>query len=152
MNQQVKETLDPKLQVRLEKMEKRTKRVEHMVLHALHHIELTISLLSLLVLVITLAVEVVNMVAIPGYFKDVTTYLHHILTIVVGLEFVRMLVDTTPANVLEVLTLAITRHVILSHDDPVSNLISVICVAGLFAIRRYLIRSSELKAEMVEND
>lgn len=147
-----KEDLDPKLKQRLEKMEKRNKRTEHMVLHALHQIEQVIAVLSLLVLVITLGFEIFNMVVVPGYFKDVTTYLHHILTIVVGLEFVRMLVDTTPANVLEVLTLAITRHVILSHDDPVSNLISVACVAGLFAIRRFLIRRNELKTEMVEND
>lgn len=28
--------------------------------------------------------------------------LHNLLTIVVGLEFVRMLIDTTPANILEV--------------------------------------------------
>lgn len=147
-----KESPDTKLKQQLEKMEKRNKRTEHLVLHTLHLIEQAIAILSLVVLVITLGVEIFNMAVVPGYFKDVTTYLHHILTIVVGLEFVRMLVDTTPANVLEVLTLAITRHVILSHDDPVSNLISVACVAGLFAIRRYLIRRNELKAEMVEND
>jgi len=73
-----------------------------------------------------------------------------VLTIVVGLEFVRMLIDTTPASILEVLTVAITRHVILSHDNAVSNLISVACIAGLFAIRRFLIRRNELKEEMVE--
>ena len=76
--------------------------------------------------------------------------LHHILTIVVGLEFVRMLIDTTPANILEVLTVAITRHVVLSHDDPWSNVACIACIAGLFAIRRYLVRRSELREEMVE--
>lgn len=146
------ETLDPKLQERLVKMEKRTKRIEHMILHALHQIEQVIAVLSLLVLLVALIFEVVHMVFTPSYFTDVTTYLHHILTIVVGLEFVRMLVDTTPANILEVLTVAITRHVILSHDDPWSNMACIACIAGLFAIRRYLIRRNELKAEMVEND
>lgn len=144
--------LDPKLKQRLGKMEKRSKRVEHLILHALHQIEQVIAVLSLIVLVITLGFEIVNMIVVPGYFTDVSTYLHHILTIVVGLEFVRMLVDTTPANILEVLTVAITRHVILSHDDPISNIACVACIAGLFAIRRFLIRTGELKAEMVEND
>ena len=51
---------------------------------------------------------------------------------------------------MEVLTVAITRHVILSHDDPWSNIACTICIAGLFAIRRYLIRRNELKEEMVE--
>ena len=90
------------------------------------------------------------MVMVPGQLTDLDTYLHNILTIVVGLEFVRMLIDTTPANVLEVLTVAITRHVILSHDDYWSNLICIGCIAGLFAIRRFLVRRSELKQEMVE--
>ena len=84
------------------------------------------------------------------YFADVSHMLHNLLTIVVGLEFVRMLIDTTPANILEVLTVAITRHVVLSHDDPWSNVACIACIAGLFAIRRFLIRRSELKEEMVE--
>ena len=84
------------------------------------------------------------------YFADVNHMLHNLLTIVVGLEFVRMLIDTTPANILEVLTVAITRHVVLSHDDPWSNVACIACIAGLFAIRRFLIRRSELKEEMVE--
>ena len=50
------------------------------------------------------------------------------------------------------LTVAITRHVVLTHEDPWSNLASVACIAGLFAIRRYLIRRSELKEEMVETE
>ena len=78
--------------------------------------------------------------------------LHNLLTIVVGLEFVRMLIDTTPANILEVLTVAITRHVVLSLGDPISNLACIACIGGLFAIRRFLIRRSELKEEMVETE
>ena len=83
---------------------------------------------------------------------DVTEALdqENLLAIVVGLEFVRMLIDTTPTNILEVLTVAITRHVVLSHDDPWSNVACIACIAGLFAIRRYLVRRSELNEEMVE--
>ena len=84
------------------------------------------------------------------YFSDVNQMLHHLLMIVVGLEFVRMLIDTNPSNILEVLTVAITRHVILTHDDPWSNVACIACIAGLFAIRRFLIRRSELKEELVE--
>ena len=99
-----------------------------------------------------LAELLVELVLHPGTLRNVSGFLHEVLTIVVGLEFVRMLIDTTPASILEVLTVAITRHVILSHDDPVSNLLSVACIAGLFAIRRYLFRRGELKEEMVEKE
>ena len=128
---------------------KKTESVIHKILHL---IELIIAALTVIVLVGKLGLEVYEMFTVEGYFSDLDTYLHSVLTIVVGLEFVRMLVDTTPANILEVLMVAITRHVILSHDDPWSNLACVACIVGLFATRRFLIRRNELKEELVENE
>ena len=84
------------------------------------------------------------------YFDSINTYLHNILTLVVGLEFVRMLLDMTPANTLEVLIVAIARQVILSHNNPWSNVASVLCIAGLFAIRRFLIPKGEMTMELSE--
>ena len=114
-------------------------------------IERFIAAITLLALMGALGIELYHMFTTGSeYFMDVNHMLHNLLTIVVGLEFVRMLIDTTPANILEVLTVAITRHVVLSHDNPWSNLACIACIGGLFAIRRFLIRRSELKEEMVE--
>ena len=143
---------DPQLEARIAKQEKHDHRVEHVFRRILHFIERAIAAVTILVMVAALAVEFYKMFTEVGYLGDIGTYLHHVLTIVVGLEFVRMLIDTTPASILEVLTVAITRHVILSHDDPWSNVACIACIAGLFAIRRFLIRRSELKEEMVEMD
>ena len=90
------------------------------------------------------------MFTVDGYFSTIHTYLHNILTLVVGLEFVRMLLDMTPANTLEVLIVAIARQVIISHDNPWSNVASVLCIAGLFAIRRFLIPKGEMTIELSE--
>ncbi len=147
-----KDKSDPKLEAHIARLEKRDHRVEHIFRRILHFIERAIATLTILVLLAALVLEVRNMFTVPDYFTDINTYLHNILTIVVGLEFVRMLIDTTPASILEVLTVAITRHVILTHDDFWSNLACVACIAGLFAIRRFLIRRSEMKEEMVEMD
>ena len=143
-------THDPKLQERIQKLEKRDHRVEHVFRRILHTIERVIAAITILVLIVALGVELFNMFTTADYFANISNYLHHVLTIVVGLEFVRMLIDTTPASILEVLTVAITRHVILTHDDPWSNVACVACIAGLFAIRRFLIRRNELTEEMVE--
>ena len=140
---------DPKLQERIAKLEKRDHRVEHIYRRILHTIERIIAAITILVLVGALCVEFYQMFWVDRTL-DISRYLHDVLNIVVGLEFVRMLIDTTPASILEVLTVAITRHVILTHDNPWSNLACVACIAGLFAIRRFLIRRSELKEEMVE--
>lgn len=128
------------------------KKVETVIRKILHVLEFLIAVLTLIVLVGMLAQEVYRMFTEAGYFDSLNTFLHNILTIVVGLEFVRMLVDMTPANTLEVLIVAISRNVILSHDDPITILVCVLCIAGLFATRHFLIPKKELKMEMSEVD
>ena len=144
------QNIDPEFQARLDRIEKRDRAVNHVFRRILHYIERSIALVTLIALLAALGIEIYKMFTVAGYFDEVNHVLHNLLTIVVGLEFVRMLIDTTPANILEVLPVAITRHVVLTHEDPLANLASVACIAGLFAIRRYLIRRSELKEEMVE--
>lgn len=126
----------------------------HKVLHIL---EVTIAILTLIVLVGILAMEIYKLVMdvtqmfkVPDYFVSLDTYLNSILTIVVGLEFVRMLIDMTPANTIEVLIVAISRQVILSHDNALGNIASVLCIAALFATRRYLISKKEMTIELSE--
>ena len=130
-------------------MHPKTEKVFHKVLHAL---EFIIAMVTLLVLIGFLILEIYRMFTVGGYFDDLNNYLHNILTLVVGLEFVRMLIDMTPANTIEVLIVAIARQVILTHDNPWSNLACVVCVGILFATRRFLIRRNELKEELVENE
>lgn len=144
-----KVTDEKKVQAYLEKTNTHDHKLEWVFRRILHCSETLIAALTICVLLAALGVEVYRMLTQSGYFGEVEHALHNILTIVVGFEFVRMLVDTTPANILEVLTVAITRHVVLSHDDPWSNLACIACIAGLFAIRRFLVRSSELREDMV---
>ena len=143
---------DPKIQAKIDKAVHHNSLVDYTLRWLLHYIERIIAVMTILALLGALGVEIYHMIASgAAYFADVETMLHHILNIVVGLEFVRMLIDPPPANILEVLTVAITRHVVLSHDDPWSNVACIACIAGLFAIRRFLVRRSELKEEMVED-
>lgn len=144
--------LSPERREMLEKAQRRDRKLEHWLRRILHHLEMLVAIITIIALVGALASQVYRMVCDPSSFADMTEFLHHVLTIIVGLEFVRMIIDTTPSNILEVLTVAITRHVILSHDDPWSNLACIACVAALFATRRYLIRRQELKEELVEED
>lgn len=131
------------------------------VLHKLLHIlERVIAIITLVVLIGMLLITLYNLGVNTGIListGDTTTislegYLHNVLTIVVGLEFVRMLLDMTPANTIEVLIVAISRQVILNHDNPLSNLACIACIAGLFATRRFLIPKHEMKIELSEVD
>ena len=126
------------------------KKPETFIHKLLHILEQIIAYITLVVLVGMLGLEFYRMFTVPDYFDSVNTYLHNILTIVLGLEFVRMLIDLTPANTIEVLIVAIARQVILNHDNPLSNLACVICIAGLFATRHFLIPKNELTVELSE--
>lgn len=137
-----------------ETLHKRSGDFIHKVLHGIERI---IAIVTLVVLIGMLCLEfyklgldVRKMVNAPDYFVSLDNYLHSILTIVVGLEFVRMLLDMTPANTLEVLIVAIARQVILTHDNALSNVACVLCIAGLFATRRFLIPKEEMTIELSE--
>ena len=118
---------------------------------AVHYLECLIAILTIIVLVGLVGYEVYRMFTVDGYFVSANTYLQNILTVVVGLEFVRMLINLTPANTIEVLIVAIARQVIVNHNDALSNIACVVCIGGLFAIRRFLISKSDFKREISDD-
>jgi hypothetical protein len=120
-------------------------KIEKVLHYVVEVVEIIIAIITLIAMGYLLVTEVISMFTVEGYFSDPTHILHHILTIVIGLEFVSMLIDLTPANTIEVLTLAIARYVIIEHTNAVSNIVCVICIAGLFAIKRFLVPKDELK-------
>ena len=127
-------------------------RMEHRIRKVLHILELAIASVTIVVLVIGLAVNIWHVAADPTAFSNTAEFLHAVLNIVVGLEFVRMLIDMTPANTLEVLIMATARQIIMNHDSTTTLLIGIICIAILFAVRRFLIPRSDLTLDLVELD
>ena len=124
-------------------------KVERIIRKILTVVEIALAVVTLVVMVGNLGIEAYKII-FTGYFPDTEVFLHNILAVAVGLEFVRMLVDMTPANILEVLTVAIARHIIVSHEDPVGLLIGIVCLAGIFATRRFLIRHKDMQVELSE--
>ena len=89
---------DPHVQEKIDKMAKRDRKIEQFFRWALNIMEWIIAGITLIALVGALGIEVANMFTEgTAYFADVSHMLHNLLSIVVGLEFVRMLIDTTPA-------------------------------------------------------
>ena len=69
---------------------------------------------------------------------DLTEFFSTTMTIVVGLEFVKMLILHTPRAVTDVLLFAIARQLVLSHTDSMDTLLGVAAVALIFFIKKYL--------------
>ena len=130
-------------------MFKAAEKILHVIIEA---VEIVIAIVTLGAMGYMLVTEVINIFTIEGYLTDPSHFLHAVLTIVIGLEFASMLIDLTPANTLEVLILAIARYVIIDHTSAVSNIVCIVCIAGLFAIRRFLIPKEDMKEEISSTD
>ena len=80
-----------------------------------------------------------------------TAYRHFLesaLDLVIGIEFIKMLIKHTPGSVVEVLLFALSRHMVLEGGNAMENLLTVGAIAVIFFIRKFLfIESFEFLAD-----
>lgn len=104
-------------------------------------IEMFISFILTLVIVVLsarLLVDAMDM-TFSAEGEDVFSYIiENAMSLVVGVELIKMLCKHTPGTVVEVLMFAIARQMIAAHASTMDTLIGVICIAILFATRKYL--------------
>ncbi|MCI5892395.1 MAG: phosphate-starvation-inducible PsiE family protein [Clostridiales bacterium] len=65
------------------------------------------------------------------------------MNLAIGVEFIKMLCRHTPETVIEVLLFAIARQLVVVHTSPIDNLITIVSVAVLFAVRKFLLRDDD---------
>ena len=70
--------------------------------------------------------------------SDFSTFLASALSLVVGLEFVKLLCQHTPENLIEVLMLAISRQMVVEHLDTFQMLLGVVSIVALLTAKKYL--------------
>ncbi|MCL2189597.1 MAG: hypothetical protein FWC16_11505 [Defluviitaleaceae bacterium] len=120
---------------------KRQQRLVELVDRAVNIFELIIAVLLLVVVAIKLYDAVAHFVGVREilYHMPFERILSTAFSLVIGVEFVRMLCKHTPETVIDVLLFATARQTILYHEGGVSKLVGVVAIAGLFAVRRFLI-------------
>ena len=65
-------------------------------------------------------------------------FLENALDLVIGIEFIKMLIKHTPGSVVEVLLFALSRHMVLEGGNAMENLLTVCAIALIFVIRKFL--------------
>ena len=65
-------------------------------------------------------------------------FLESALDLVIGIEFIKMLIKHTPGSVVEVLLFALSRHMVLEGGNAMENLLTVCAIALIFVIRKFL--------------
>ncbi len=82
---------------------------------------------------------------------DYVEYIEELLVtafnIVIVIEFIRMLVKHSMNTIIEVLIFAIARGLVVGHEEPVQELISILAIAILLFCRKFFFHEFDFKEE-----
>lgn len=110
-------------------------------------LELMAELLEIIVAIVILVGFFLALIPLigdmPGLLSNENSYsfdvfLEYSFNLVIGIEFVRMLVKHTPSSALQVLLFAIARHLVLDSGTGMDLVLGVAAIAGIFIIRKFL--------------
>lgn len=110
-------------------------------------IELFISLLvgvAVLVLSVKTVVDMCQMSFLEQGVDSLVVVLDKAITLAIGAELIKMLCKHTPETIIEVLAFALARQLIVGHAAPLQNLLTVLAIAILFGIRRFLLNRHDM--------
>lgn len=83
---------------------------------------------------------------------SIDDFLAKVLLIIMGIEFVKMLMLHTYGAVIDVLLFAMARQMIITHNGPEGTLLSVLSVALIFAIKKFLYTGESWGQKRRENN
>lgn len=115
--------------------------------------ELSYLIELLIALLVGAAVAIMTVQTVIGMF-DITFFesgmdslvviLDKAITLAIGAELIKMLCKHTPETIIEVLAFALARQLIIGHAAPWENLVTVVAIAILFAVRRFLLNRHDM--------
>lgn len=113
-----------------------------------------LDLVAALLVLVAILLSIVSLVSDISVFQKLLTdpsefkhYLEQIFMLVIGIEFLGMLCRPSSENVIEVLIFLVARHMIVGDTTPYQDFVSVISVALLCVVRRYLRVTGEKQKE-----
>lgn len=122
------------------------KKIQEKMFELGYVLELIISCIvgfAVLILSIKLSVNVFNSTVFGADEELMVSILESAMNLAIGVEFIKMLCRHTPETVIEVLLFAIARQLVVVHTSPLENLITIISVAVLLAVRKFLLRDDD---------
>lgn len=110
-------------------------------------VELLISVIvgvAVLIMAVFLVVDMLDMAKYLNGADSLVKILDDAIILAIGAELIKMLCKHTPETIIEVLAFALARQLIVGHAKPLENLITVVAIAVLFAIRRFLLNRHDM--------
>ncbi len=125
------------------------KRLQDMMFETSYLFELIISLIvgiGILAFGVRMIMDMSNLSIFENGVEGLMSILEDAITLAIGAELIKMLCKHTPETIIEVLAFALAKQLIVGHSETWMNLITVVAIAILFAIRRFLL----VRHDMVE--
>ena len=105
------------------------------------------SVIMTLLTIVIIGAVLVSFIHIPGLFTDILdssdgslrALLIYVADIIIAIELVYVIIAQNLESVIEILMIAFTRELIIKDWEMWELLLGVAVIAGLFAIRKYLI-------------
>jgi uncharacterized membrane protein (DUF373 family) len=133
------------VELNITKKEEETMTDKHLakkwILSFARFVEVTVGVIVAIALVISCISLFINLGFFDGEWVDAENFNHFLesaLNIVLGVEFIRMVIKHNSGATIEVLMIAVARHLLLDHTDSMQVVLGVAAIAGIFAIRKFL--------------
>ena len=109
--------------------------------------ELIISIIvgvAIAVFAVHMVIDLIDVTTKVKGFDALVGILDKAIALAIGAELIKMLCKHTPETIIEVLAFALARRLIVGHAEYWENFITVIAIAFLFGIRRFLLKSHDM--------
>ncbi len=126
---------------------KRLKAAVHIICEVLEMIAAALMLVGILFSTFSLITDGELFRALLSDTSSFRGYMDKIFMLVIGIEFLVMLCRPNSENVIEVLIFLVARHMIVGETTPYQDFVSVVSVALLCVVRRYLRINNEKRDE-----
>ncbi len=139
--------------------EKRSEKFQERLRYRMHNycdaVELALAMVVGLVLILNAGKYLVTFLGFAEIESDTSlfqSFLKNIFNLVVGIEFIKMLLKPHAKNVIDVLIFLIARHLIIGNSSPIGMflcVLSIILLYGfLFVIKYMRAKDSDFKKAM----
>lgn len=118
-------------------------------------IELLIAIAAVLALLYTGAAYAITKLGICPLYESTDSFLlflKEMFNLVVGIEFIKMLLKPSAENVIEVLVFLIARHLIIGENTVLGILVSVVCVILLYGFNYLMHKKRGEQSKTEEKD
>lgn len=123
------------------------KKLQDKMFEVSYMFELLISVIvsiAILILAVRLIIDTVSISTFKEGADALVKILDEAIILAIGAELIKMLCKHTPETVIEVLAFALARQLIVGHAASWENLITVVAIAVLFAVRRFLLNRHDM--------